>query len=236
MKQRLNLVGLVAFALLIAVAGFSWAEEAATEKSKGEKAVEEYFGDGAEVIHKALELVDPKLAALEEQLGFALVAEPDEDDEDEEVERKATFDYYFVKSGEKAGAATVVSTRGKWAPVTYLVVLGFDAAVTRVEVIDHSEKRGKDIEGRTFLEQFDGKTSEDDITLTKDITAVSGATISSRSATQAVRAAIVVYEELILKGGAKKDKKVADEHGAACDHDAKDGHDAHDDHSQSKDD
>jgi len=238
LKLRLSSIGFLSLAILIAIAGLSWAEEAATEKTKGETAVEEYFGDGAEIIHKALELVDPKLAALEEQLGFALVAEPDED---EEVERKATFDYYFVKSGEKVGAATVVSARGKWAPVTYLVVLGFDAAVTRVEVIEHSEKRGKDIEGRTFLEQFDGKTSEDDITLTTDITAVSGATVSSRSATEAVRAAIVVYEELILKGGAEKDKKTADEHGAACDHGAKDDHDDHgarddhDDHSESKD-
>jgi Na+-translocating ferredoxin:NAD+ oxidoreductase RnfG subunit len=213
-KQGLNLVGLATLAILIAVAGLSWAEEAATEKTKGEKAVEEYFGDGAEIMHKSLVLADPKLAAFEEQLGFSLVAESaesEEDEEDEEVERKATFDYYFVKSGENAGVAAVVSTMGKWAPVTYLVALDFDAVVTRVEVIDHSERRGKGIERRTFLGQFDGKTSGDDITIMKDITAVSGATVSSRSATEAVRAAIVAYEEFFLKVGAAKDAEASDD-------------------------
>ena len=60
------------------------------------------------------------------------------------------------------------------------------------------EKRGKPIARRSFLKQFFGKRSTDQLKINKDIRAVSGATISSRSATFAVKKVIGLYEELYI--------------------------------------
>jgi Na+-translocating ferredoxin:NAD+ oxidoreductase RnfG subunit len=49
------------------------------------------------------------------------------------------------------------------------------------------------------MRQYRGKTSKSSLKVGKDITGISGATISSRSATFAVKKAIVLYEELYLK-------------------------------------
>ena len=60
------------------------------------------------------------------------------------------------------------------------------------------EKREHPIEKRSFLKQFFSKGSGDQIKVNRDIRAVSGAIISSRSAAFAVRKVIVLFEELYL--------------------------------------
>ena len=70
--------------------------------------------------------------------------------------------------------------------------------VTRVEVLSYQEKRGQPIARHSFMSQYEGKTSKSPLQVDKDITGVSGATISSRCATFAVKKAIVLYEELYL--------------------------------------
>jgi Na+-translocating ferredoxin:NAD+ oxidoreductase RnfG subunit len=49
------------------------------------------------------------------------------------------------------------------------------------------------------MRQYVGKTSRSTLQVGKDITGISGATISSRATTFAVTKAIVLYEELYLK-------------------------------------
>jgi Na+-translocating ferredoxin:NAD+ oxidoreductase RnfG subunit len=49
------------------------------------------------------------------------------------------------------------------------------------------------------MQQYEGKTTDDPLEVGRDITGISGATISSRSATFAVKKALVLFEELYLK-------------------------------------
>ena len=63
-----------------------------------------------------------------------------------------------------------------------------------------SEPQGEAIQEKRFRRQFVGKRSKDPITLDKDIDAISGATISSRSATFAARKGLLLAE--VLRGRA----------------------------------
>jgi hypothetical protein len=65
--------------------------------------------------------------------------------------------------------------------------------------MSYQEKRGRPIARLSFLRQYRGKTSKSRLKVGKDITGVSGATISSISATFAVKKAIVLYKEFYLK-------------------------------------
>ena len=104
-----------------------------------------------------------------------------------------------VKDGKKYGVALIDIEPGKWGPVEFIIALDLKGTVKVVKVMSYQEKRGRPIARRGFMSQYNGKTSNDPLTVGKDITGISGATISSRSATFAVKKAIVLYEEFFMK-------------------------------------
>jgi Na+-translocating ferredoxin:NAD+ oxidoreductase RnfG subunit len=88
---------------------------------------------------------------------------------------------------------------GKWGPVEFITAMDLKGTVKRVKVMSYQEQRGRPIARNSFLNQYRGKSSSSPMQVGKDIVGVSGATISSRSATFAVKKAIVMYEEVYLK-------------------------------------
>ena len=180
-----------------------------------EEALVEIFGEDVEITTEGRELDCETLLRLEEQHRRVLLTNDEkrewgcplaEDYEEAmaelaaaEYQPKTSFEFFHAsKDGERLGAAVIVDAPGKWGMVDYVVGLDLEGAVTRVEILKHQERRGKGISRRTFLTQFEGKTAEDDIKLMKDITGVSGATVSSRSACAAVTKAVVLYKEFYL--------------------------------------
>ncbi|MGD9157155.1 MAG: FMN-binding protein [Desulfobacteraceae bacterium] len=69
--------------------------------------------------------------------------------------------------------------------------------VIKVAVLKYMEKRGRPIARSSFMKQYDGKTSRDPIEVGKDITGISGATISSRAASFSVKKALILVEECL---------------------------------------
>ena len=79
----------------------------------------------------------------------------------------------------------------------------FDPAgrVTRVEVIAYREPYGDGIRADRFRRQFVGKTAQSGFAPDRDIDAISGATISSRSLCVGVQRASLLLEETLLHSG-----------------------------------
>ena len=101
---------------------------------------------------------------------------------------------------QKAGVAVIEEQPGKWGPVEFIVALDpVSGKVKNLGVLAYSEKRGRPIARRNFLDQFVGKGGSDLIQVHKDIRAVSGATISSEASCFAVKKVIALYELLYLK-------------------------------------
>ncbi len=97
----------------------------------------------------------------------------------------------FDSSGNLAGIIVNIVFQGYAGPIEMLVGVGNDKKITGIKVLSHTETAGlgAKITDSAFISQFAGK-SEEDLVLTKDngtIEAITAATISSQSVTDAVK-------------------------------------------------
>lgn len=138
--------------------------------------------------------VSPEVrAALSGKLGEPFTAE--------HVEVKRAFT--SEGGAEKlAGRAVLNDDVGKYRPITYLVAVDPAGKVVRVELLVYRESHGGQVRGRGFLEQYEGKGSGDPIRVGKDITSISGATLSARAVSKGVKRTVLLLEALDAAGAA----------------------------------
>ena len=99
--------------------------------------------------------------------------------------------YIFVNSGF-GYAGKIVTTTG--------ISAGGDIVMVIATAASDTPKLGKEVEGRPFLDGFSGLSTDSEIVLNKDVSAVSGATISSRAATGCINRAREAYQLLKERG------------------------------------
>lgn len=95
------------------------------------------------------------------------------------------------ESGPK-GTIFILDVMGQNSPITFGVGVTSDGQIRGVEVVAYREPRGEEIRAPRFLRQLQGKSLANPLKLGVDVDAVSGATISSRSATFAARKALAL--------------------------------------------
>lgn len=105
--------------------------------------------------------------------------------------------YFFVCSlaGVPTAYALIDSEIGKHEPITYIVGISPEGKVTKVEVMVFREVRGWEVREKKFVQQFEGKASNDELTLGGQIANVSGATLSSAAMTKGVKRALLLWEK-----------------------------------------
>jgi electron transport complex protein RnfG len=100
----------------------------------------------------------------------------------------------------KTGAVVIEEQMGKWGPIKMAMLIDpLTKKLKSIGYISMSEKRGAGIKQANFVKQFIGKTSADTISVGKDITGISGATISSKAVSIAVKRALIIYEAFTAK-------------------------------------
>ncbi len=194
MQKKMIFATFVLFCLSIFVSRNCYAIQLLTH----EEALKKVLGEGVKITTENKELTEPKLSKVKEHLGGNLIC-TQKGGRAASVQCKTNFDFYFAeKDGQKTGVAIIDDEPGKWGAVEFIIAMDLKGAVSRVEVLSYEEKRGQPIARHSFLSQFEGKTSKSPLQIEKDITGISGATISSTSAAFAVKKAIILYEELYL--------------------------------------
>ena len=139
------------------------------------------------------------LTNVKKRLGSSLVYYQ-QGSESKKVEGETTVEFHFgLKDGKKRGVAIIDVEPGKWGPVEFITAMDVKGTIKKVRVMSYQEQRGRPIARNSFMNQYRGKSSRSHLQVGKDIVGVSGATISSRAATFAVKKAIVLYEEVYLK-------------------------------------
>jgi len=182
------------FGLAVVLSGTCYAMRFLTQ----EEALKKVFGPDVKIVSENKELIEPKLSEATKRLDGSLVCSQ-KGAESGSVVCKNNFDFYFaLKDGQKTGVAIIDNEPGKWGPVEFIIAMDLKGVVSRVEVLSYEEKRGQPIARHSFLSQFEGKNGKSPIQVDKDITGISGATISSRCAAFAVKKAVVLYEEIYL--------------------------------------
>lgn len=92
--------------------------------------------------------------------------------------------FIATKAGQVTGYAVVDEVRGMHEPITYATRFTPAGAISRMEVMRYREAYGGEVREQRFLTQFNGKTAASPMRAGSDITAISGATISSYAVTR----------------------------------------------------
>ncbi len=108
------------------------------------------------------------------------------------------FDGHRIWKVAGGGWFVVDQVVGKHEMITYAV--GIDAAgkVKDVEILEYLESYGYEVADESWRRQFVGKTADAPLKLNKDITNISGATLSSKHITDGVKRVMTMYD-LALK-------------------------------------
>jgi Na+-translocating ferredoxin:NAD+ oxidoreductase RnfG subunit len=101
------------------------------------------------------------------------------------------------------GYAILDNTYGKSLPITFLVIINPAGKIRRVDIIRYREPYGGAVGGRSWLDQFSGKSFKDNFQIERGIDSITGATISAKSVTKAVHKILLVLEPLISNSSFK---------------------------------
>jgi hypothetical protein len=85
------------------------------------------------------------------------------------------------------GFGVVDHVRGKDQPITYCVVVDPNLHVVTTEILVYRESYGGEVQRRSWLDQFIGKSPDDQLRPGREIKNITGATISARAVTLSVR-------------------------------------------------
>ncbi len=108
--------------------------------------------------------------------------------------REDRFRFQVGHKGDAViGHALVLDVIGKERPITFMVGIAPDGTVIGVEVLIYRESEGSQVRSRRFTGQFRRKKWDHPLRLGSDIQPISGATLSSRAATHAVRKTLAIF-------------------------------------------
>jgi Na+-translocating ferredoxin:NAD+ oxidoreductase RnfG subunit len=139
------------------------------------------FPESTVSVRKMLDLSEAEVAVIAKALGRRI--------------EMRSYPYLEVRTEKAlAGIIVMLDVIGESQPITFAVGVTVGGALQDVQVMVYREPQGEAIHEQRFRKQFVGKRSKDPITLDKDIDAISGATISSRSATFAARKGLLLAE------------------------------------------
>ncbi len=108
---------------------------------------------------------------------------------------------YVARDGDGVvlGWAYLDTHRVRTLPETLMVVLDADGKVRRVEVVTFREPL-EYMPRKGWYEQYEGQKLDDDLALKRDIRPVTGATLTARATTEAVRRVLALHAVVAEEG------------------------------------
>ncbi len=182
----LTVISLVVAALLGLVNSITADKIAALDAETTKIAMSAVTPEGSEFGDK-LEITDEMAAAAASQSG------------------KLIEIYPVTNGGAEAGYVMKVSASGSQGTITMMIGVDADKAITGISVTSHSETSGigtkvvgnePNAAGVPVLDQYIGMSGAGSLTVGKNITAISGATVSTKGINMGANAALAVAEIL----------------------------------------
>ena len=152
-------------------------------------------------VEEALELAFPD-ATTERQTLFLSGEQRDRVAKDSGAEVSSSLATRYVARGADGavrGWAYLDTHRVRTLPETVMVVLDADGTVRRVEVVTFREPL-EYMPRKGWYEQYEGQKLDDDLALKRDIRPVTGATLTARSTTEAVRRVLALHAVVAEEG------------------------------------
>ncbi len=171
--------GPLAWLAVVAILGQTPAPSVVVQSQ--EEALQEAFPDASVERHTAF--LDDRQVEQVRELGGT-----------EPSSRVVTY-YRGVREGELVATAYFDTHRVRTRPEVLMIVVDPDASVLRVAVLSFLEPRDY-LPGERWFEQFHGRRLSEGLSLKREIRGITGATLSSRAATQAVRRVLALHQIL----------------------------------------
>jgi hypothetical protein len=146
-----------------------------------DQALEKAFARADTLWAETWQPTDQEIQDLEAALGWRV------------PEREFVF-YRGQRAGKDLGVAMITEEKGRFKPITFMVKVAPGGKVEGVQVMVYRESRGDGVRRQRFLKQFRGNKAGDPLRLNRDITVLSGATLSSRAVTAGVKRVLLVVE------------------------------------------
>ena len=182
----LTAISLVVAALLGFVNSITKDKIAAIDAENTRVAMSAVAPEGSEFGDK-MEVTDDMVAAAATQSGKILELYP------------------VTNGGAEAGYVMKISASGSQGAIVMMVGVDADKAITGISVVSHSETSGigtkvvgneLNAAGEPVLDQFKHKSGAGTLIVGSNITAISGATVSTRGITAGANAALAVVDAL----------------------------------------
>jgi len=173
-RRRATAAGVSALAVVVLVCGAAGATVLITV----EEALGLAFPD-ATTTRETLFLTEEQIAQVEKAAG------------DRPASAMATR-YVAVRDGVTVGFAYLDTHRVRTLPETLVVVLGANGEVRRVEVAVFREPL-EYVPRRGWYDQFEGEMLSEGLALKRNIRPVTGATLTARATTEAVRRTLAIH-------------------------------------------
>lgn len=110
-----------------------------------------------------------------------------------EVPSALVNSYAATRAGQLAGTAYFDTHRVRTLPETLMIVIDPQGKVARIEIVSFREPEEYLPRG-VWYEQFRGKALGPDLQLKRDIRPVTGATLTARATTDAVRRVLAIHK------------------------------------------
>lgn len=149
---------------------------------------------------EALKTAFPEADRIEKKTAVINKAQREQIEKMSGINRPSSlFTYYEgIKGNETTGYAVIKKIRAKLSYITFIVITDNKGITERVTMMEYNGLYGSGIKNETFLRQFRSKSVNAPLSLNSDIDAVTGATISSRVLTNAVKE-ILAYLYIITQ-------------------------------------
>jgi len=115
------------------------------------------------------------------------------------IDRAMVTRFVVRRGGEVVGFAYIDTHRVRTLPETLLVILEVDGSVRRVEVAAFREPLDYK-PGDSWYRQFDDEELDRDLSLDRDIRPITGATLTARATTDAVRRVLAIHRAVSGEG------------------------------------
>jgi Na+-translocating ferredoxin:NAD+ oxidoreductase RnfG subunit len=116
--------------------------------------------------------------------------------------------YRGIREDRMVGTAYFDGHRVRTLPEVLMVVVGPEGTVKRVSVLSFLEPKDY-LPRQRWLDQFQGRALEEGLSLKREIRGITGATLSARAVTDAVRRALALHQ--VLNPAADEEERVPEE-------------------------
>ena len=151
-------------------------------------------------------LTAPTIAAnneLEKKNAIAAIFPTADDIQKADVTADGVDSIYMVfTNGDLLGYAASVAPTGFGGAMDIMVGVGSDGSVIGIKIVSHSETPGlgSRVDSDSFLGQYKGLAGE--LTVGKDVDAITGSTISSKAVTKGVNSALAAFGSIFSENDA----------------------------------